>query len=76
MRDRHSGEFWTLLVENLKCKSLLCDFDTSVVYEIVAYDMGKLSVCSRCVYLMSWSLVRLQVVTCTLTSGHITVYDI
>ena len=68
MRDRHSGEFWTLSVENLKCKSLHCDFDMSVVYEIVAYDMGKLSVCSKCVFD--------ELVTCTRTSGHFTVYDI
>ena len=50
MRNGHSSEFWTLSAGNLKCKSLCCDSDVSVVYEIVAYDMGELSVCSMCAY--------------------------
>ena len=36
MKNGHSGEFWTLSVGKLMCKSILCDFDMSVVYEIVA----------------------------------------
>ena len=68
MRNGHSSEFWTLSTGNLKCKSLFCDFDVSVVYEIVAYDMGKLSVCSKCAYD--------KLVTCTCASGHFAVYEI
>ena len=68
MRDRHSGEFWTLSVENLKCKSLLCDFDVDVVYENVAHNMGNLPVCSKCVHDV--------LATCTRVSGHLAVYEV
>ena len=38
-----------------------------VVYELVAYVMGELLVCSKC--------ANDEVVTCTRTSGHFAVYD-
>ena len=50
------------------CKSILCDFAMSVVYEIVANDKGKLSVCSN--YAFD------EMVTCTRTSGHFDENDI
>ena len=68
MRNGHSSEFWTLSTGNLKCKSLFCDFDVSVVYEIVAYDMGKLSVCSK--------YANDELVTDTRISDHLAVYEI
>ena len=68
MKNGHSGEFWTLSVGKLMCKSILCDFAMSVVYEIVAYDKGKLSVCSSCAFD--------EMVTCTRTSGHLAESDV
>ena len=35
MKDEHSGEFWTVPEENLKCKSIFCDSELGVVYELV-----------------------------------------
>ena len=67
VRDGHSSEFWTLPVENLKCKSHLSDFDVGVVYEYVVHDMYKLSVCSKCAHEV--------LVTDTRVSGHFAVYE-
>ena len=49
MKDGLSGEFWTVPAGNLMYKSIHCDSDVGVVYELVAYDMGELLVCSKCV---------------------------
>ena len=65
MKDEHSSEFWTVPEENLMCKSIYCDFEVDVVYELVVYDKGKLLVCS--------SYANDEVVTCTRTSGHFSV---
>ena len=68
MKDGLSGEFWTVPVGNLMCKSIYCDSEVGVVYELVACVMGELLVCSKC--------VNDEVVTCTRTSGHFAVCEI
>ena len=67
MKDEHSGEFWTIPAGNLMCKFIYCESDVGVVYELVVYDKGELLVCSIC--------ANDEVVTCTRTSGHFTVYE-
>ena len=61
MKNGHSSEFWTLIIENLKCESLFCDFDMKCMKLLLRTWVSYLY--AQIMHSMRWSLVRVQVAT-------------